>query len=108
NTLCYIGVSLVTRASLSERLQAAAFVGTPLPENENMSLYQSRVTVGELEMLASRFVGRTRVRNAFAQYWSQQRETLLPNQQASSALIRHTERVLAGVFGASSAKLVLT
>ncbi|HAS2860975.1 TPA: hybrid sensor histidine kinase/response regulator [Vibrio cholerae] len=89
NTLCYIGVSLVTRASLSERLQAAAFVGTPLPENENMSLYQSRVTVGELEMLASRFVGRTRVRNAFAQYWSQQRETLLPNQQASSALIRH-------------------
>ncbi|HFG2432909.1 TPA: PAS-domain containing protein [Vibrio cholerae] len=108
NTLCYIGVSSVTRASLSERLQAAAFVGTPLPENENMSLYQSRVTVGELEMLASRFVGRTRVRNAFAQYWSQQRETLLPNQQASSSLIRHTERVLAGVFGASSAKLVLT
>lgn len=108
NTLCYVGISLVTRASLSERLQAAAFVGTPLPENEDVSLYQSRVTVGELEMLASRFVGRTRVRHAFAQYWSQQRDTLLPNQQATSSLIRHTERVLAGVFGASSAKLVLT
>ncbi|MCG9577175.1 hybrid sensor histidine kinase/response regulator [Vibrio tubiashii] len=108
NTLCYVVVSLLTRASLSERLQSASFVGAPLPESENMSLYQSRVTVGELEMLASRFVGRQRVRSAFRQYWQQQRETLLPNQQAPSTLIRHTERVLAGVFGASSAKLVLT
>ncbi|KJY84197.1 histidine kinase [Vibrio galatheae] len=108
NTLCYVVVSLFTRASLSERLQSASFVGTPLPESENMSLYQSRVTVGELEMLASRFVGRQRVRTAFRHYWQQQRETLLPNQQAPSTLIRHTERVLAGVFGASSAKLVLT
>lgn len=108
NTLCYVVVSSLTRPSLSERLQSAAFVGTPLPESENISLYQSRVTVAELEMLASRFVGRTRVRTAFRQYWSLQRETMLPNQQAPSTLIRHTERVLAGVFGASSAKLVLT
>ncbi len=108
NAIFYIGVSLITRSSLSERLQSAAFVGTPLPEGENISLYQNRVTVGELEMLASRFVGRSRVRMAFNQYWSQQRNTLLPNQQAPSSLIRHTERVLAGVFGASSAKLVLS
>lgn len=108
NTLCYVVISLLTRSSLSERLQAAAFIGTPLPENENMSLYQSRVTVGELEMLASRFVGRSRVRHAFGQFWAQQHLALMPNQQAPSGLIRHTERVLAGVFGASSAKLVLT
>ncbi|ROV61128.1 response regulator [Vibrio ponticus] len=108
NTLCYILISILTRASLSERLQSASFIGTPLPESENMSLYQSRVTVAELEMLASRFVGRHRVRSAFQQYWGQQRQTLMPNQQAPSSLIRHTERVLAGVFGASSAKLVLT
>ncbi|MEH0667338.1 hybrid sensor histidine kinase/response regulator [Vibrio scophthalmi] len=108
NLFFYLLVSSVTRSSLSERLQSASFIGTPLPESENMSLYQSRVTVGELEMLASRFVGRQRVRSAFRQYWQQQRETLMPNQQAPSTLIRHTERVLAGVFGASSAKLVLT
>ncbi|WED21674.1 hybrid sensor histidine kinase/response regulator [Vibrio sp. JC009] len=104
----YFLVSLFTRPSLSERLQAAAFVGAPLPESDNVSLYQSRVTVEELEMLASRFVGTTRTRNAFNHFWRQQKQTLLPNQQAPSSLIRHTERVLAGVFGASSAKLVLT
>ncbi|WP_117236007.1 PAS domain-containing hybrid sensor histidine kinase/response regulator [Vibrio maerlii] len=108
NTLCYVFISLVTRSSLSERLQSAAFVGMPLPENENISLYQSRVTVAELEMLASRFVGRTRAKNAFNHFWQQQSETLLPNQQAPAGLIRHTERLLAGVFGVSSAKLVLT
>lgn len=108
NCICYVVISIATRSSLSERLQSASFVGTPLPENENISLYQSRVTVAELEMLASRFVGRQRVRAAFGQYWDQQRETLMPNQQAPATLIRHTERVLAGVFGASSAKLVLT
>jgi len=108
NTLCYISISLVTRASLSERLQSAAFVGTPLPESENVSLYQSRVTVAELEMLASRFVGRARARSSFNNFWRQHSKTLMPNQQAPSGLIRHTERLLAGVFGASSAKLVLT
>ncbi|MBY6199050.1 PAS-domain containing protein [Vibrio hangzhouensis] len=108
NALCFVAVSLATRASLTERLQSASFVGAPLPESENLSLYQSRVTVAELEMLASRFVGRTRVRSAFRQYWKQQERHPLPNQQASAELIRHTERVLAGVFGASSAKLVLT
>ncbi|MFA0442806.1 hybrid sensor histidine kinase/response regulator [Vibrio sp. 10N.286.49.C2] len=108
NAICFVAVSLSTRASLTERLQSASFVGTPLPESENISLYQSRVTVAELEMLASRFVGRTRVRSAYRQFWRQQQQDGLPNQQASAELIRHTERVLAGVFGASSAKLVLT
>ncbi|MZI94211.1 response regulator [Vibrio sp. CAIM 722] len=108
NALCYVVVSLVTRASLSERLQAASFVGTPMPNNDNITIYQSRVTVGELEMLAARFVGRSRVRHAFEQYWSAQPERLMQGQQATASLIRHTERVLAGVFGVSSAKLVLT
>ncbi|KLV09701.1 hybrid sensor histidine kinase/response regulator [Photobacterium ganghwense] len=108
NIILYIGVSLVTRSSLTERLQAASFVGAPLPESGDASLYQTRVTVAELEMLAARFVGRKRVRYAFRQYGEQHDESLLPQQQAPSTLIRHTERVLAGVFGASSARLVLT
>ena len=104
----YVSVSLLTRSSLTERLQAASFVGAPLPESGDSSLYQTRVTVAELEMLAARFVGRKRIRHAFRQFGEQRHEALLPQQQAPSTLIRHTERVLAGVFGASSARLVLT
>lgn len=108
NVGLYVAISLLTRSSLTERLQAAAFVGAPMPESGDASLYQTRVTVAELEMLAARFVGHKRVRYSFRQYDEQHLETLLPQQQAPAALIRHTERVLAGVFGASSARLVLT
>ncbi|NLS13989.1 hybrid sensor histidine kinase/response regulator [Vibrio sp. SM6] len=108
NASCFIALSLLTRPSLSERLQSASFIGSPLPEGENLSLYESRVTVAELEMLASRFVGESRVQAAFLHYWAQQPGERLAHQQAPATLIRHTERVLAGVFGASSAKLVLT
>ncbi len=107
NIGCFMLVSRLTRPSLSERLQAAAFIGTPLPENDNGGLYQTRVTVAELEMLAARFVGRKRVRQAFRQFSDVHGQEFLPQQQAPAALIRHTERVLAGVFGASSARLVL-
>ncbi|MGF1683556.1 PAS domain-containing hybrid sensor histidine kinase/response regulator [Photobacterium minamisatsumaniensis] len=108
NISLYVSVSLLTRSSLTERLQAASFVGAPLPETEDASLYQTRVTVAELEMLAARFVGRKRVRYAFSQYAEQHHQVTEPHQQAPASLIRHTERVLAGVFGASSARLVLT
>ncbi|GAB3532685.1 hybrid sensor histidine kinase/response regulator [Photobacterium alginatilyticum] len=108
NISLYFSVSMLTRTSLTERMQAATFVGAPLPESDNGSLYQARVTVAELEMLAARFVGRKRVRHAFRQFADQHQADLLPQQQATAPLIRHTERVLAGVFGASSARLVLT
>ncbi len=63
----------------------------------------SRVTVGELEALTARFVGEQRARAAFSQY----DESCQPSMPASPALIDHTERVLADVFGTSSARLVL-
>lgn len=108
NAFLYIVVSLLTRTSLSERLHSSAFIGSPLPENENVNVYQSRVTVGELEMLASRFVGRERMSAEFRSFWDLQKEQVATSQQAPSSLIRYTEKVLASVFGVSSAKLVLT
>ncbi len=107
NSCAYVLVSMLTRSNLSERLQAASFVGTPLPESEDVSLYQSRVTVAELEMLSSRFIGRKRARYAFQSFARQHDLELFPQQQASAQLIRHAERLLAGVFGASSSRLVL-
>ncbi|MEI8632447.1 PAS-domain containing protein [Vibrio sp. PP-XX7] len=107
NALCYFGISKMTYPSLSERLQSAAFVGSPFPDIDNFNLYHRRVRVAELEMLVARFVGRSRMKSAFALYWEQYSDQKMPNQQAPSSLIRHAERVLAGVFGASSAKLVL-
>ncbi|MDP5255450.1 MULTISPECIES: PAS domain-containing hybrid sensor histidine kinase/response regulator [unclassified Vibrio] len=106
NISAYVVISLLTRASVTERWQAANFIGSNA-DGESISLYQARVTVAELETLTRRFVGRARMRTAFEHFWQGFGTTLLPTQQAPASLIRHTERVLAGVFGASSAKLVL-
>ncbi|WP_339013556.1 PAS domain-containing hybrid sensor histidine kinase/response regulator [Aeromonas popoffii] len=105
NLLGYVMGSLLSRAAVSERLQAANFVGKP--SRDTTALYQARVSVKELEMLAARFVGSSRVKRAFGRFAGERGGTLAPQMQASAELIAHTERLLAGVFGTSSARLVL-
>lgn len=105
NLLGYVAGSLLSRAAVSERLQAANFVGKP--SRDTTALYQARVSVKELEMLAARFVGSSRVKRAFGRFAGERGGTLAPQMQASADLIAHTERLLAGVFGTSSARLVL-
>ncbi|MFQ2104674.1 NahK/ErcS family hybrid sensor histidine kinase/response regulator [Aeromonas rivipollensis] len=105
NLLGYVAGSLLSRAAVSERLQAANFVGKQ--SRDTTALYQARVSVKELEMLAARFVGSSRVKRAFGRFAGEHGGTLAPQMQASADLIAHTERLLAGVFGTSSARLVL-
>lgn len=105
NLLGYVAGSLLSRPAVSERLQAANFVGKP--SRDTAALYQARVSVKELEMLAARFVGSSRVKRAFGRFAGERGGTLAPQMQASAELIAHTERLLAGVFGTSSARLVL-
>ncbi|WP_323900757.1 hybrid sensor histidine kinase/response regulator [Aeromonas hydrophila] len=105
NLVGYVAGSLLSQAAVSERLQAANFVGKP--SRDTTALYQARVSVKELEMLAARFVGSSRVKRAFGRFAGERGGTLAPQMQASAELIAHTERLLAGVFGTSSARLVL-
>ncbi|WP_421253684.1 NahK/ErcS family hybrid sensor histidine kinase/response regulator [Aeromonas jandaei] len=105
NLLGYVAGSLLSHPAVSERLQAANFVGKP--SRDTTALYQARVSVKELEMLAARFVGSSRVKRAFGRFAGEHGGTLAPQMQASAELIAHTERLLAGVFGTSSARLVL-
>ncbi len=68
---------------------------------------QSRVTIAELETFVARFVGQARMERAFQLYWIQQSAQRAPSQPAPSSLIEYTEEILTGVFGASSAGLIL-
>ncbi|ATG75959.1 histidine kinase [Zobellella denitrificans] len=105
NLAGYLLGSWLSVPTVSERFQAAAFVGRQ--HKDDGDVYRAKVTVRDLEQLASRFVGEGRVKRAFARYAGEQ-GTLDGSMQAPASLIRHTERVLAGVFGASSARLVLS
>ncbi|UPW18101.1 PAS-domain containing protein [Agarivorans sp. TSD2052] len=107
NLSAYILVSKLSSPAVSEWLQASNFVGQNGKSDDAGALYQSKVSVEELHMLASRFLGTQRISESFQKYAASRSVQLSPNQQAPVELIAETERMLGGVFGSSSARLVL-
>ena len=108
NSLCLVVFSLVGRQRLVERTQGTAFVDMPtLEEAGHILRNRSAATVEDLQMLAGRFIGEERARGAFAAYGVERRRSLSPAESAEPALIALTERLMASVIGASSARMVL-
>ncbi|RRJ84012.1 PAS domain-containing hybrid sensor histidine kinase/response regulator [Aestuariirhabdus litorea] len=105
NLLCFLVVSWLSEPRLSEKMQAAIFVGAPVSGGDELS--SIKVTVADLSALASRFVGQRRVTNSFEHFAFRFQQSLAPNRYASRELLEHTERLLAGVIGTSSARVVL-
>ncbi|MCL6417640.1 hybrid sensor histidine kinase/response regulator [Aestuariirhabdus sp. Z084] len=105
NLVCFLVVSWLTEPRLSEKMQAAVFVGAPVDGGDELS--NIKVTLADLSALASRFVGERRVTNSFEHFAFRFQQNLAPNRYASRELLEHTERLLAGVIGASSARVVL-
>lgn len=104
----YVLVSHYSGSRLVDRIQASAFVDVYSKELQDPSRHYSQVTVGDLQTLAERFLGAHRVQQAFAGFSTQHGEKPpLSGDKAPAELIRFTERLLAGVIGASSARIVL-
>lgn len=108
NILLFILVSRYTNLRLVDRIQASAFVDIydqSLPETQRQ---YNHVTVGDLQVLAERFLGQSRTQHAFTGFALQRGEDPpITGDRASAELIQFTERLLAGVIGASSARIVM-
>lgn len=106
NFLLFAWVSYFSRTRVAEHWQAGRFIGHDLgtkPSNRSMLAVQ----VGDLLTLANRFVGEDRARQSFMRFAFRQGKAFDPNQTANSDWIAHTERLLAGVLGASSTRAVV-
>ncbi|MBU2065023.1 MAG: hybrid sensor histidine kinase/response regulator [Gammaproteobacteria bacterium] len=106
NFLLFAWVSYFSRTRVSEHWQAGRFIGQELgskPSNRSMLAVQ----VDDLLLLASRFVGEDRARQSFIRFAYRQGKDFNPSQPANSDWIAHTERLLAGVLGASSTRAVV-
>lgn len=109
NIGCYLYFSLTSASRLTDRMQAAYFTQTFMEQNPKSAMpWWSTVEVGELRLLAERFIGETSTQKAFAEYASKKDTKLQPSEQADSELVRFTEHLLAGAIGSSSARLVIT
>lgn len=112
NVFGYVALSLTREPLPLERLQADSFVhnnlpntGTLLPQRKS---WRGNVTVEELQQTISRYLGSERTERAFKAYAKDNRVDLTPYILADSALISHSEQLLASAIGAASSRLVFS
>ncbi|SFH91837.1 hybrid sensor histidine kinase/response regulator [Modicisalibacter xianhensis] len=108
NLFCYIFVSQVTPQRVVERIQASLFVDSVETRQTSVNRpWTGATTVGDLKVLCERFLGAGQVQRAFDDYARRSGQPLEYNTRASIDVIQFTERFLASVLGASSARIVV-
>jgi len=109
NIAVFAVVSLFTRQSVVERIQARSFAS---PSNRNgpslPGAARHDVTNADLRVLADRFLGSMNAERSFTDFAAQQGIDLNPSENADRRLIQFTERLIAGAIGASSARVMMT
>jgi Na+/proline symporter/nitrogen-specific signal transduction histidine kinase len=103
----FIGVSLVTRQSAIERAQAALFVDT-FRFDDAAQFWRRTANVPDLVTLAARFLGRERASAAFASFARTRGDDPATTVQADAEMVLFGERLLAGVVGAASARVLVS
>ncbi|MGO2132435.1 MAG: hybrid sensor histidine kinase/response regulator [Halomonas sp.] len=108
NLACYIFVSQVTPQRVVERIQASLFVDSVETRQTSVNRpWTGATTVNDLKVLCERFLGPAQVNRAFSEYAQRAGISLEDNARASIDIIQFTERLLASVLGASSARIVV-
>jgi Na+/proline symporter/signal transduction histidine kinase len=110
NIACLVGVSLFTRQSMIEQVQAKLFTGALETHGPSMDAYQwgGTATVEELRALVARFLGETRTAQAFENYARERHLGLEQPLKPDPSLILFAERLLAGAIGAASARVMVS
>ena len=107
NVGLFVGISLVTSQSVIERSQAVQFVEIFKKADGDARVWRSRATNGDLRQLLTRFVGQALTDAAFARFERESRRQLEDRNPAGSDVVSFTERQLAGVIGAASARIMV-
>ncbi|SDL98732.1 PAS domain S-box-containing protein [Franzmannia pantelleriensis] len=108
NLFFYIFVSQMTPQRVVERIQASLFVDSVETRQTSVNRpWTGATTVGDLKVLCERFLGAGQVSRAFDDYARRTGKPLEDTTRASIDVIQFTERFLASVLGASSARIVV-
>ena len=105
----YIGISLVTHQSPTERIQATRFVEVfQQPDaRDRTQLWRGSTSFADLHALVVRFIGRRRADQSFGTYAAGHGLNLARLARADAELVHFTERLLAGAIGAASARVMV-
>ncbi len=105
----YVLVSLASRQTALERIQAALFVDVYRTRSaaSRSPVWQGTATFSDLYNLVMRFVGRRRADRAYDQYRKRTGTSLKMVSEADPGLVHFTESLLAGAIGAASARVMV-
>jgi len=102
-----VGVSLFTRPSMIEQIQATLFVDVFRRESSEAHYWGGTARVGDLRELLGRFLGPEQAGAVFHRFSVHHLSALDDDAIAVPALLNDAERELAGVIGAASARIML-
>ncbi len=102
-----IGVSLFTRQSLIEQIQATLFVDVFHREGGEAHYWGGTAHTGDLRNLLTRFLGPERAGAVFKRFAAHHQGVLDDDSIAVPALLNDAERELAGAIGAASARIMM-
>ncbi len=112
NVIAYVALSLRAKVRLTDQVQAAAFTGlSPGPATPGEAASPEDETLASpdgLRALASRFLSPAAVDHAFARFAQQTNIPAIGSEPADIRLMQETERLLARVIGAASARVVMS
>ena len=105
----YVIVSLLSRQSAIERIQAVLFVDVfrHAGAQGGSHFWRGSATVPDLKDLLARFIGLRRAERAFADYGRVHGVNVAKLREAEPGLVSFTERLLAGAIGAASARVMV-
>lgn len=108
NIFCYVYFSKTAPQETIDRNQAILFVDVPTHYESLLGRYHAaHIQVQDLQDIAARCLGHPSSELAFAQYAAVNQQGLDPTLPATVDLFRFTEKMLARVMGASSARILL-
>lgn len=108
NVLVMWALSIMSRQSVQERVQASVFLEWQSPDLQASSRKSRKINSHELELLVSRFVGIQKAADSFKQFNQHHNKRALGLTQYNQLLLQYTENTLASVMGSSSAQLVIS
>jgi signal transduction histidine kinase len=107
NVGAYVAVSLLGEQSIRERAQALLFVDVFKLADQQSSLWRGSASVQDVMSLIARFLGPARAEEALAGYAAQRGFKSVGEIKPNAELVRFSENLLAGVIGASSARVMV-
>jgi len=108
NIGAYVAVSLLSRQSVAERIQATLFVDVLSQTGERTGFWRGTASASSLQALVGRFLGPARAAELFNSYARSRGVAAAHELDADARLVRFAEIQLAGAIGASSARAMVS